>query len=161
MKRAPKLININSAESAGKDKTRAVTKKRANKEGDKADSLDMFEFDDFLPEDGTNLSHVFVLGTCPNLLSQRIDEMELAASYLPDIDLNLVLSDFDWQASGDASALEARLITELQALEAVSVLDFAEGFVSLDEYVSPRQTYMISFNRNPEQMPWSKKFRRH
>jgi hypothetical protein len=41
------------------------------------------------------------------------------ADELPWIDLDIMLNDFNWQASGDASALEARLITELQALEKV------------------------------------------
>ncbi|KAI8900951.1 exocyst complex component Sec3-domain-containing protein [Globomyces pollinis-pini] len=40
---------------------------------------------------------------------------------LPTIDLDEILADFNWNASGDASALEARLITELQALESANV----------------------------------------
>ncbi|KAI8826808.1 exocyst complex component Sec3-domain-containing protein [Fimicolochytrium jonesii] len=39
----------------------------------------------------------------------------------PNIDLGEVLNDFDWEASGDAAALETRLVTELQALEAANV----------------------------------------
>ncbi|KAI8916885.1 exocyst complex component Sec3-domain-containing protein [Entophlyctis helioformis] len=43
------------------------------------------------------------------------------------IDLGLVLSDFEWQASGDAAALEARLLSELQALEAANVHDIIQS----------------------------------
>eukprot|EP00842_Homolaphlyctis_polyrhiza_P003588 jgi/Hompol1/422/HPOL_000139-RA len=39
----------------------------------------------------------------------------------------MVLSDFDWQASGDAAALEARLVSELQALEAANVHDIIQS----------------------------------
>ncbi|KAJ3254540.1 hypothetical protein HK103_007094 [Boothiomyces macroporosus] len=38
---------------------------------------------------------------------------------LPHVDLDVILSDFNWNAKGDAAALEAKLVTELQALEAV------------------------------------------
>jgi hypothetical protein len=55
--------------------------------------------------------------------NENFDQMDkkdkLNISDLPSIDLDLMLSDFNWQASGDASALEARLISELQALEKV------------------------------------------
>lgn len=47
-----------------------------------------------------------------------VDE-EHADVELPPVDLDLILSDFNWTASADASALEASLIAELQALEAV------------------------------------------
>lgn len=40
---------------------------------------------------------------------------------LPHVDLDVILSDFNWNAKGDAAALEAKLVTELQALEAVIV----------------------------------------
>lgn len=40
---------------------------------------------------------------------------------LPSIDLDVILADFNWNAGGDAAALEASLITELQALEAANV----------------------------------------
>ncbi|KAI9092400.1 exocyst complex component Sec3-domain-containing protein [Phlyctochytrium arcticum] len=39
----------------------------------------------------------------------------------PDVNLNEVLADFQWHAAGDATALEARLVSELQALEAANV----------------------------------------
>ncbi|KAJ3295740.1 Exocyst complex component 1 [Borealophlyctis nickersoniae] len=39
----------------------------------------------------------------------------------PTVNLDEVLSDFNWHASGDAADLEARLLTELQALEAANV----------------------------------------
>jgi hypothetical protein len=55
--------------------------------------------------------------------NENFDQLEkkdkLNVSELPSINLDLMLSDFNWQASGDASALEARLICELQALEKV------------------------------------------
>jgi hypothetical protein len=38
---------------------------------------------------------------------------------LLSIDLGVILSDFKWTASADAADLEATLISELQALEAV------------------------------------------
>ena len=38
---------------------------------------------------------------------------------LPTVDLDVILKDFNWSASADAAALEASLISELQALEAV------------------------------------------
>ncbi|OAJ37866.1 hypothetical protein BDEG_21838 [Batrachochytrium dendrobatidis JEL423] len=50
-----------------------------------------------------------------------------AIETLPTIDLSLVLSDFNWQASGDAAALEARLFSELQALEAANVHDIIQS----------------------------------
>jgi hypothetical protein len=37
-----------------------------------------------------------------------------------DLNIDEVLTDYDWKAGGDASALEARLLNELAALEAVS-----------------------------------------
>ncbi|KAJ3412241.1 hypothetical protein HDV05_001052 [Chytridiales sp. JEL 0842] len=37
------------------------------------------------------------------------------------VDLDDLLSDFSWKANGDAADLEARLLTELQALEAANV----------------------------------------
>lgn len=43
------------------------------------------------------------------------------------IDLGLVLSDFQWKASGDATALEARLLSELHALEAVLSRKFQQS----------------------------------
>ena len=39
----------------------------------------------------------------------------------PPINLDEVLSDFDWNVGADAAALEARLYDELLALEAVSL----------------------------------------
>ncbi|TPX59726.1 hypothetical protein PhCBS80983_g02258 [Powellomyces hirtus] len=39
----------------------------------------------------------------------------------PAVNLDEVLTDFHWHASGDAAALEAKLLTELQALEAANV----------------------------------------
>ncbi|TPX63540.1 hypothetical protein SpCBS45565_g06534 [Spizellomyces sp. 'palustris'] len=39
----------------------------------------------------------------------------------PSLDMDEVLNDFNWEASGDAAALEARLISELHALEAANV----------------------------------------
>ena len=41
---------------------------------------------------------------------------------VPDLDLNQILSNFNWDASGDASALEKTLQEEVQALEAVMIL---------------------------------------
>ncbi|KAJ1332811.1 hypothetical protein BSLG_008440 [Batrachochytrium salamandrivorans] len=55
------------------------------------------------------------------------DEAYIAMEALPDIDLGLVLSDFQWQAGGDAAALEARLVSELQALEAANVHDIIQS----------------------------------
>lgn len=46
---------------------------------------------------------------------------------LPWIDLDIMLNDFNWKASGDASALEARLISELQALEKANVHDIIQS----------------------------------
>jgi len=43
------------------------------------------------------------------------DSQDLAV----EINLGEVLSDFDWKVSGDSAALEARLYSELMALEAV------------------------------------------
>ena len=43
---------------------------------------------------------------------------------LPTVDLDLILQDFKWSASGDAAALEASLISELQALEAVWICSY-------------------------------------
>lgn len=39
---------------------------------------------------------------------------------LLSLDLGVILNDFNWTASADAADLEASLISELQALEAVS-----------------------------------------
>ncbi|KAJ3364894.1 Exocyst complex component 1 [Kappamyces sp. JEL0680] len=46
---------------------------------------------------------------------------------LPAVDLDLILNDFKWSASGDAAALEASLISELQALEAANVHDIIQS----------------------------------
>jgi hypothetical protein len=48
-----------------------------------------------------------------------IDELVHLEAELPTVDLDVILKDFNWSASADAAALEASLITELQALEAV------------------------------------------
>ncbi|KAJ3080543.1 hypothetical protein HK102_002976 [Quaeritorhiza haematococci] len=48
--------------------------------------------------------------------AQNTDQLQL-----PRIDLDEVLSDFNWQVGGDAADLEARLLSELQALDAANV----------------------------------------
>ncbi|KAI8903121.1 exocyst complex component Sec3-domain-containing protein [Gorgonomyces haynaldii] len=64
------------------------------------------------------------------LLLTPFEEEQIAqktVEELPQIDLDLMLNDFNWQASGDAAALEERLITELQALEAANVHDIIQS----------------------------------
>ncbi|EGF77307.1 hypothetical protein BATDEDRAFT_91658 [Batrachochytrium dendrobatidis JAM81] len=81
---------------------------------------------------GTSNTHVKLAGTEMDSASQELqisgdDEAVTAIETLPTIDLSLVLSDFNWQASGDAAALEARLFSELQALEAANVHDIIQS----------------------------------
>jgi hypothetical protein len=51
--------------------------------------------------------------------TNEVEELVHLETELPTVDLDVILKDFNWSASADAAALEASLITELQALEAV------------------------------------------
>ncbi|KAJ3042939.1 Exocyst complex component 1 [Rhizophlyctis rosea] len=53
--------------------------------------------------------------------AEQAQEEPEAEPEQPLIDLDEVLEDFNWQASGNAADLEARLTSELQALEAANV----------------------------------------
>ncbi|TPX31547.1 hypothetical protein SmJEL517_g05166 [Synchytrium microbalum] len=80
----------------------------------------------FLNTAGAELKKALSLGS-RNLL-QDDDEVEQSVELMapeepapPPINLDEVLSDFDWNVGGDAAALEARLYNELLALEAANV----------------------------------------
>lgn len=60
-----------------------------------------------------------------------------------------LLTDFNWKTSGNAAALEKRLLGELHALEAVSTV-FIFDDTRILTYFCPRQMYMLLFNRTKE-----------
>ena len=53
--------------------------------------------------------------------------------FTPQVDIDQVLNNFNWQASGDASILEKRLQDEIMALEVVCIKDliFSQIFTGL------------------------------
>ncbi|KAJ3276670.1 hypothetical protein HDV01_004203 [Terramyces sp. JEL0728] len=62
------------------------------------------------------------------LEDEMIDDLEAQFEIeLPHVDLDVILADFNWNAKGDAAALEAKLVTELQALEAANVHDIIQS----------------------------------
>ncbi|KAJ3320672.1 hypothetical protein HDV06_005080 [Boothiomyces sp. JEL0866] len=62
------------------------------------------------------------------LEDEIIDDLEAQFEIeLPHVDLDVILSDFNWNAKGDAAALEAKLVSELQALEAANVHDIIQS----------------------------------
>ncbi len=46
----------------------------------------------------------------------------------PQMSVDEVLKDFQWDAGGDASALEKRLMDEIQALESVQFAHLLNGY---------------------------------
>jgi hypothetical protein len=79
-----------------------------------------------------NIEQVKVVAQQPTEMQQRPQftdsrTLDIAKIELPIVDLDLILKDYDWQVSRDAEALEARLTSELLALEAANVHDIIQS----------------------------------
>ena len=79
------------------------------------------------------------------------------ADELPCIDLDAMLHDFNWQASGDAAALEHRLISELSALEAANVHDIIQSEERANQVVEQINVSLNELNHIEE---WLLKYTR-
>ncbi|KAJ3219492.1 Exocyst complex component 1 [Dinochytrium kinnereticum] len=107
LKRAPKLVNLDEELLRDQMQLAVATLKEADAEASLKDTLEVVEDEKNIP--------------VPR------EEDKSVPSNLDSIDLDEVLSDFSWRVSGDATDLELRLITELQALEAANVYAIIES----------------------------------
>ncbi|KAL2918232.1 hypothetical protein HK105_202159 [Polyrhizophydium stewartii] len=107
-KRMPKLINIEEEASDDAPKQDVVGREATTKSQSLAASRELDEIEADAPD-------------------AQDGEIAAAMDAMLQIDLGLVLSDFEWQANGDAAALEERLLSELQALEAANVHDIIQS----------------------------------
>ncbi|KAI9015084.1 exocyst complex component Sec3-domain-containing protein [Gaertneriomyces semiglobifer] len=119
LKRLPKLVNINE------DALQTQMK------------LDMTFMSDADKAFSTNLTAPVkpLDSTVPEVEEDSSDEEVVLLPVVPEapqVDLDEVLNDFNWQASRDAAALEARLLEELQALEVANV----HAIISSEEHAN-------------------------